>query len=78
MSEVVEVRCPLDFRRLFMKIRVERQSVPVTAENWMEIACPDCVRIYRKDSECMGVAGPSMVLHYFSILCELMKTEVRP
>lgn len=78
MSEVVEVRCPLDFRRLFMKIRVERLTVPVTEENWMEIACPDCVRIYRKDFERRGVSGPLMVLHYFSILGELMKTEVRP
>lgn len=78
MSEVVEVRCPSDFRRLFMKIRVERGSVPVTEENWMEIACPDCVRIYRKEFEGKGLTPPSLVLHYFSILGELMKTEVRP
>lgn len=77
MSEVVEVRCPSDFRRLFMKLRVERKTVAVTEENWMEIACPDCVRIYRKKFESKGISGPSLVLHYFSVLGELMKTEVR-
>lgn len=77
MSEVVEVRCPSDFRRLFMKLRVDDRVV-VTEENWMEIACPDCVRDYRKESERKGLAPPSLVLHYFSILGELMKTEVRP
>ncbi len=69
--EIVEIRCPSDLRRLFMKLRISGEQPKYVAGNLLEIACSDCKRELRKQ----GVVA-SRVLHYFNFLGELVTTEV--
>lgn len=41
MPHMVDMRCPLDHRRLFGKLRVT-DPYTVTSENLMEFACAPC------------------------------------
>lgn len=72
MTDSVEVRCPSDFRRLFLKLRAAGE-VPVytSEENWLEVACFDCLRSARKSDPTV-----SRVLHYYSFLGEFQQTRV--
>lgn len=79
MDEVVEVRCPSDLRRLFLKLRAAGEVPTYTAgENWLEVACFDCLRAARRSDP-----DVQRVLHYYSFLGEFQRTrvvrpEVRP
>lgn len=69
---LIEIRCPSDLRRLFMKLKVSGETPRYTpAENWLEIACFDCLRAVRKKTP-----QARRVLHYYSFLGELMDTRV--
>lgn len=77
MQRQVELRCPSDLRRLFMRLQLSGGPRPVvTEENWLQVACPDCVRVQRREAEHLGLPRPERVLHYFSFMGELMRTEV--
>ncbi len=69
--ETVEIRCPSDLRRLFMKLRISGDTPKYVEGNLLEIACSDCKRELRKQ----GIEL-SRVLHYFNFLGELVTTEV--
>lgn len=76
MPEHVDLRCPSDLRRLFMRLRLQGERPVVTEDNWIQVACPDCVRAVRQEAERRGFPRPDRVLHYFSFMGELMRTEV--
>lgn len=71
MAIEVEIRCPSDLRRLFMKLQISGEKPKYVDGNLLEIACSDCKRELRKQ----GVEIVR-VLHYFNFVGELITTEV--
>jgi hypothetical protein len=63
-EQVVEVRCPSSFRRLFVKLRLEGDRPRITEGNLMEFACADCRR----------GTGHKLVLHRYDLLGNLVET----
>jgi len=77
MPELVELRCPSNLRHLFMKMTVTGERPKYTEENWIEVACGDCKSEQRKlEMRNLGSTSIIRVLHYFSFMGELMKTEI--
>lgn len=70
MSEV-EIRCPENFSRLFVKMKLAGESPTYVEGNLMEFACDDCKRMHRR-------AGDAVlrVLHRYNFLGELVETVV--
>lgn len=66
-----EVRCPVGFRKLFMRLRTVGAPLQVTSDNWMQFACNDCAREYRKQGQ-----HCSQVFHYYAFDGQFMRTEV--
>ncbi len=78
MAELIDIRCPSDLKRLFFKLNTSGEKLSYSEENWMEIACGDCLREQRRvDMRGNGHSDALRVLHYYSFTGELMKTEVR-
>lgn len=69
----VDIRCPYNLRKLFMKLQLSGDTPKYVDGNLMEIACYDCAR----DLRSTGVEVVR-VLHYFNFLGELVRTEVIP
>ena len=68
----IDIRCPVDPRRLFMKIQVEEGQKPVlTSSNLLEVSCTDCTKLLRKKD-----SSVVRVLHRFDILGSLVESEV--
>jgi hypothetical protein len=65
MTHMVDMRCPLDRRRLFGKLRV-KDGFAVTSENLLEFACAPC----RKRT------GAIQVLHRFDFSGRHVETIV--
>lgn len=65
MPVIVDMRCPLDRRRLFGKLKV-REPFSVTSENLLEFACAIC----RKRT------GAEQVFHRFDMAGRHVETEV--
>lgn len=57
---VVDIRCPNDSRRLFLKLMLSGETPNVVNGQYLEISCADCTRIERKKN-------PEVlrVLHYY-------------
>ncbi len=77
-NETVEIRCPSSFRKLFMRMQVSSNSPKyLQEENWIEIACYDCLKEQRKQDAYKDEEQEVVrVLHYYSFLGELMKTAI--
>jgi hypothetical protein len=73
VTEHVDVRCPANLRRLFMKLQLAGARPVYTEGNLLEIACADCRRELRRH----GVEV-AQVLHYYNFLGELITTEQVP
>lgn len=69
----VEIRCPVGFRKLFMRMRISSEPLQVTEDNLMEFACNDCLRSHRRDGQTM-----SQVYHYYSFDGTLVHTVKVP
>lgn len=70
MPEVVEVRCPVGFRRLFMRMQLgEIEHRYVQHGNWLEFSCEDCARLIEREG-----SGRRRVLHRYNFLGELVET----
>jgi len=68
---VVEIRCPNNAARLFMKLKLEGKKPHINEDNLMEFACQDCRRIRRNLGE-----DVKLVLHRYDFLGTLVETEV--
>lgn len=67
-DEMIEIRCPVDTRRMFARMRAG-----VTVEgNLVEVACPECAKKMRQ----MGEPDVVRVLHRYDILGECIESEV--
>lgn len=67
----VEVRCPGNMRRLFMKLQLEGDKPLITEGNLLEFACSDC----RKEHIRLG-DPVRLVLHRYDFLGRPIETEV--
>jgi hypothetical protein len=67
VSSLVEIRCPVNQSRLFMKV-----GRPTIVEgNLIQVACTDCRDTLRRE----GVEV-SRVLHEFNVLGDLIETVI--
>ena len=66
---IVDLRCPVDTRRLFARLR--RGEAQIVDGNLVEVACDDCRRARRKTGDTVR-----LVLHRFNVLGECVETEV--
>lgn len=67
-EEMVDVRCPVDTRRMFARMR----RGEISDGNLIEIACPECVKRYRT----LGDRTVLRVLHRYDILGECIESDV--
>lgn len=67
MDEITEVRCPVGFRKLFL--RLQGQPINYVEGIFMELACSDCARESRKTDKSVR-----RVLHRYNILGEHIST----
>ena len=73
----IEIRCPSNLRHLFMKMRMSGEQPHYTEENWIEVACNDCLREQRRiELQNEGSTNVIRVLHSYSFIGELMKTSI--
>lgn len=68
MAEMIDLRCPVDPRRMFARMK----AGAVCEGNLVEVACPECARRIRK----AGDESVRSVLHRFDILGECIESEV--
>jgi hypothetical protein len=66
LTTIVEVRCPNNARRLFVKLRQEGERPAVTSDNLMEFACADCRR----------ALAAKQVFHRYDLAGQLIESEV--
>jgi hypothetical protein len=57
-------------------MRVRPQPVVVTQENWIEVACPDCIRSARREAQASSDPLPFRVFHYYAFDGEFVKSTV--
>lgn len=73
MSEIetIDIRCPVEPRRLFLKLKRSGEATPVVDNNLIELACEECRKVERR-------RDPSVirVLHLYDLLGELIETKV--
>lgn len=69
MTQVVDLRCPMDRRRLFARLR--RGDAEIVEGNLIEVACIDCRRRRKALGEEVRV-----VLHRFNVLGECVESEI--
>ncbi len=67
MHEVKEIRCPVGFRKLFL--RLQGQPINYVEGVFMELACSDCAREARQQGRSVR-----RVLHRYNILGEHIQT----
>lgn len=67
MAEMLDVRCPVDPRRMFLRLA----SGIVCDGNLVEVACPECARRLRRS----GDPQVRLVLHRYDIAGECIETE---
>lgn len=67
MSDVTEIRCPVGFRKLFL--RLQGQPITYVEGVLMELACSDCAREARRQDRSV-----KRVLHRYNILGQHVET----
>ena len=67
----VDIRCPVNSRRLFARLLVG--DAEIVEGNLIEIACDDCKKAQRT------LSGPdvALVLHRYNVLGKHVETEIR-
>lgn len=70
-STYVDLRCPVGAKRLLGKARSTGESVNFVEGYLLELACRDC----RNAIAALEGKKPSVVLHRFNVLGELVETE---
>lgn len=70
MNEV-EIRCPVNFGRLFMKMKLAGDQPHYVDGNLMEFACDDCKKQHRRAGDQV-----TRVLHRYNFLGELVESEI--
>jgi hypothetical protein len=65
MTEILDLRCPIDSQRMFGRLVVDR-SIRIVPGNLIEFACDKCKRRM----------GAKRVLHRFDLTGDLIETEV--
>lgn len=71
-SATVDLRCPVGAKKLLARIRQTNGPVRVTGDNLLELACRDCrVRVANETG-----SRPTLVVHRFNVLGELVESEV--
>lgn len=70
MPDIVEVRCPVGFRRLFTRMQLGEVEYRYVAHgNWLEFSCDDCAKLVNQH-----YASPRRVLHRYNFAGELVET----
>lgn len=70
MADIVEVRCPVGFQRLFTRMRLGQiEHRYVQPGNWIEFACEDCARQLERDP-----GTRPRVRHRYNFAGELVET----
>lgn len=70
MPDIVEVRCPVGFRRLFTRMRLGQvEHRYVSHGNWLEFSCEDCAKLIERDT-----GTRRRVLHRYNFAGELVET----
>lgn len=72
MTETIDIRCPEDPRRLFLKLKRSGENTPVVDGNLIELACYECSKTLRN----RGQRDIVRVLHRYDLAGELIETEV--
>lgn len=67
MDDLVDLRCPVSPRKLFARMRTGM----IVEGNVVEVACPECRRIRRKQGE-----DVRLVIHQYDVLGECVHTDV--
>lgn len=70
--ETIDIRCPEDPRRLFLKLKRLGEDTPVVDGNLIELACYACNKALRTQGE----KNVIRVLHRYDLMGELIETEV--
>ncbi len=70
--ETIDIRCPEDPRRLFLKLKRSGEDTPVVDGNLIELACYECCKALRHQ----GQRNVVRVLHRYDLAGELVETEV--
>lgn len=68
----LDLRCPIGAQKLLGRIRQEGGWTPVVEGNLLELACRDC----RASVAAKEGRKPSLVVHRYDILGELVESEV--
>lgn len=70
-ERIIDIRCPEDPRRLFLKLRQDGEVPHVTDGNLIELACGECKRSRR-------LTDPTVirVLHRYDLSGDLIETKV--
>lgn len=67
----IEIRCPVGPKRLFSKLRVSGNPLPVVEGNLIEFACSDCKRTLRREG-----FNVDRVLHQYDFIGRLVDTYI--
>lgn len=67
--ETVEVRCPVDPRRMFSKLRLEGKKPTFVEGNLIEFSCDNCKATLRRRG-----TPVKRVLHRYDFMGELIET----
>ena len=71
--ETIEIRCPVDSRRLFTKLVLSGEVPSYVEGNLIEFSCDECKAIHRKRG-----SPVFRVLHRYNFVGDLVETEVLP
>lgn len=69
----VDLRCPVDPRKLLMKLQLNGERPHVNDDNLLELACEACKARLRKSDP-----NVALVLHRYNFLGELIESESVP
>jgi hypothetical protein len=67
----VDLRCPVGAKKLLGRVRQEGGTPSVVSGNLLELACRDCRNGVAKQGK-----KPTLVVHRFNILGEMVESEV--
>lgn len=70
--ETIDIRCPVDPRHLFLKLRLIEETRTEDAGNLIELACYEC----RKGLKAQGDLSIIRVLHRYDLTGTLVETEI--
>lgn len=69
--ETVDIRCPVDSRRLFMRLKLAGETPVVTADNLMEFSCDNCRKRLRQEGRFV-----THVMHRYDFVGRVVETVI--